>query len=197
MKTIMKHGVEVVENKIVVSPFAKTFNTKQGDNSYYEGTWEQLTELVKENWNNQEPGTGSVGGDTILVNIPNTEGFYSPIAKITDNNRHLIQEETSPRREGEKPVTSRFIIGEKTKADYVKVVLYRADVLAKDNDRSSDAEWEIICILAQPYEKVPMHPHTMERNNNHDPGGTYREYTDEEWEEARSFWDSHVYIRQE
>lgn len=196
-ETVIKHGEEVVEGKIVVSPFAREFNQRFSENSYFNGTWEKVVELVSENWENNEPGTGSEDGDTLLIRIPDTEGFFSPVAEITAENEHMIQEETRPRRKGEKPVTTRFIIGEKVPANVVKVVVYRADVLAKDNDRSSDAEWEIICILAQPQENVPMHPHTMERNNNNDEGGTYREYSDEEWVEAREFWAKHVYIREE
>lgn len=195
-ETIIKNGVPVVEGKISVSPFAREFNQRVSENSYFDGEWDRVVELVESNWDNNEPGTGSEDGDTLLIRIPQTDGFFSPIAKITDENAHQVQEETRPRRKGEKPVTTRFINGNKTPANVVKVVVYRADVLAKDNDRSSDAEWEIICILAQPQENVPMHPHTMERNNNHDVGGTYREYTTEEWSEAREFWANHVYIRE-
>lgn len=196
-KLVMKNGVEVVEGKITVSPFAQSFNQRVGENAYYDGEWSDVVSMVKENWDNQEPGTGSKDGDTLLIRIPITDNFYSPIVPITPENEHLIMEENNIRQEGEKPVVTRFIVGKKEQANVVKIVMYRADVLALDNDRSSNAEWEIIAILAQPEENTPMHPVTMERNANNDEGGTYREYSDQEWAEARDYWAKHVYMREQ
>ena len=33
----------------------------------------------------------------------------------------------------------------------------------------------------------------MERNSANAEGGTYREYTPEEWETSRAFWANHAY----
>lgn len=189
------HGVLVVKGKYQTGDFIKNFNKQKGRESYYEGTWEQLEQLVKNNKDNFEPGTGSIDNDVVLVKVP-AEGFYTSITRVTKDNKHLIKEEEYVRQPGEKPVPIRYIEGIKPPASVVKIVCYRADVLEKDNDRSTDAEWEIIAILAQEEEHVPMHPTTMLRNNNNDEGGTYREYTKQEWEEAYAYWNEHVYVEE-
>lgn len=190
------HGVMVVKSKYQAGDFIKNFNQRQGSESYYEGTWEELEALVKNNKDNFEPGTGSVNNDVVLVRVP-AQGFYTSIARITEENKHLVEEREHVRQEGETPVTLKYMKGVKPPASVVKIVCYRADVLDKDNDRSTDAEWEIIAILAQEEEEVPMHPTTMSRNANHDEGGTYREYSQKEWEEAYSYWADHVYVEED
>jgi hypothetical protein len=190
---VVRHGVEVVKGKIAVSNFARSFNQRKGENSYYEGSWTNLVSLVKQYWKDQEPGTGSVNGDVVLVNVP-PAGFYTPIVEVTPENQHLVEEKEVIRQEGEKPVTMKMMKGKKPPAEHVQIVVYRADVLAQDNDRSSDAEWEIIAIKAQIDRVTPMHPTTMLRNANHDEGGTLREYSQEEWDAAYSYWASHAYI---
>lgn len=186
----------VISGKVVASPFVKKTSTKEGSNSYYEDTWESLEALVQDHFEDNEPGTGSKDNDVLLVRVP-AQGFYTSIARITPENQHLIVEESHVRQEGEKPITHRVIRGgfSKPPADLVKIVIYRADVLAQDDNRSSDAEWEIVAILAQEgVEEVPMHPETMKRNSNHDVGGTYREYSQAQWDAAYAYWDNHVYI---
>lgn len=194
-KIIIAHGVPVVAGKLAVSNFAKGFNTRSGMNGYYTGTWGQLERLVKKHQHNFEPGTGSVDNDVILVNLPPL-GFYTSIVKITDENAGQVEEIDHVRMDGEKPVSMKVIKGIKPPARFVKAVLYRADVLAADNDRSSNAEWEIIALNTQLDEHTPMHPTTMLRNSNHEEGGTLRTYSDEEWEEAYKYWDNHAFIQE-
>lgn len=99
------------------------------------------------------------------------------------------------RNDGEKPVLTKIMHGvEKPAANVVKIVVYRADVLAADDGRSTDAEWEIVAILAQDEENVPMNPSTMLRNANHDEGGTLRTYSDQEWIDAYAYWENHAFI---
>lgn len=193
-EVVMSHGVPVIKGLVKASDFVKGFSTRIGHNSYFEGSWIELEQLVMEHFDNNEPGTGSVNGDVLLINVP-PQGFHTSIVEITDENRHLVEEVEYVRQEGEKPVITRIIKNiEKPEAKFAKIVVYRADVLAKDDDRSTMAEWEIISINAQNYEKVPMSPSTMLRNTNHETGGTYREYTQEQWDEAYEFWDNHASI---
>lgn len=194
-KLSLSNGVLVEKGRFQTSDFARSFNKREGVNSHYEGSWDDLEKLVTENKDDFEPGTGSVDNDVILVNVP-AEGFYTSIVEVDDSNRHLVEEREHVRQEGEKPVSMKIIPGVKKPAEYVQIVCYRADVLAKDNDRSNNAEWEIIAINAQKDKVTPMHPTTMIRNNNHDEGGTYREYTQKEWDDAYSYWENHAYIEQ-
>lgn len=196
-KLVMSNGQMVRKGEIGTSNFVKGFSIKKGMNSYYDGSWEDLQKLVKENFDNNEPGTGSVDGDVLLVNVP-SENFYTSIVKIDDSNRDQVEEVDHVRQEGEKPVGMKVIKGgEKQPAKYAQIVVYRADVLAQDDDRSTDDEWEIICVNAQDDKYTPMHPTVMLRNANHDEGGTQRTYTDKEWSDAYSYWENHAYIDSE
>lgn len=197
MSLVMSHGQLVRKGIVGTSNFVKGFSVREGGNSYFTGTWEELEQLVMEHFDNHEWGTGSKNGDVLLVNVP-PEGFRTSIVEVTDENRHLIEEVEKVRREGEKPYKTKVIRNGMTKqpAKFAKVVIYRADVLALDNDRSTDAEWEIVSVNAQNDERTPMHPTTMMRNAQNEEGGTLRTYTDEEWAEAYAYWETHVSVEE-
>lgn len=190
---VKSHGVMVVPGAVEASAFIREFNVPGTGNSFFDGSFDELVELVKDHWDDNEPGTGSVDGDVLLVNIP-ADKVLSSVALITDENRHLVREEEKVRREGEKPVTRKVMSGDMVPANFAQVVVYRADVLAQDDDRSTDAEWELIALLGKLDKVEPMHPTTMLRNTNKDKGGTYRKYSDQEWTDAYEYWDKHAYI---
>lgn len=186
------HGQWVRKGAVGVSGFLRQVVAKKG-NQRYGGTLEELAQLTQAHLSKGEPGTGSEDGDVLLVPVP-PEGFFTDIVAITPENAHRVEEVTEARVEGEAPVTKRVVRGAKpAPAAVVKIVVYRADALAKDDDRSTQDEWEIVAMLTQPREDVPMHPTTMERNASHAKGGTYREYSEEQWAEARKFWSEHAY----
>lgn len=189
----MSNGQLVLKDSVGAGDFLKNFNIPKSGNSYFLGSFEELEEIVTENFHNNEPGTGSVDGDVLLINVPAAR-FMSTVAEITDENIEQVIVEEYVRSAGEKPVFRNMIHGEAVPAKFVQIVVYRADVLAQDNSRSTDHEWEIITILAKIDEVEPMHPTTMERNSNHDAGGTYREYTEQQWNEAYRYWANHAYI---
>lgn len=191
-KLTLSHGQMVLKDQFLAGNFVKSFNARHGSQSHFDGTWTELENLVSEHRDDFEAGTGSVDNDVILVNVP-AERFHSSVIAIDDSNKHLVYEVEKIRAEGEKPVTMKMIDADKIPATYVQIVCYRADVLAADNHRTTDAEWEIIAILAQTDKITPMHPTTMLRNVNHDEGGTLRTYTDKEWADAYSYWDKHAY----
>ena len=191
-KLILSNGQLVLKDKFLAGNFVKSFNERHGTQSHFEGSWKELEALVEANRHNFEAGTGSVDNDVILVNVP-VNGFQSSVVEITAANRHLVSEEETVRAEGEKPVIMKTIAVSKTAAKFVQIVCYRADVLAADNNRTTEAEWEIVAILAQLDKIVPMHPTTMLRNSNHDEGGTQRSYTAQEWADAEEYWSTHAY----
>lgn len=195
-ETKMSHGVEVIPGKVAVSGFLKEAVEKTGGNRKFSGSFEDLENLTELHFDNWKPGIGSVDGDVRIVELP-TEGFYTEIVQITPENQRQLEVVYNPRREGEEAVPTLILRGVKpAPASTVGIVIYRADVLAQDNDRSSKAEWEIVAILADPElpegASVPMHPATMARNNAKLQGGTYREYTPEQWLEATLFWQRHA-----
>jgi len=190
----LSHGEFVRVGAVAVSNFLQEVMAKSDENRRYSGTLKDLTALVEANLDNFEAGTGSVEDDVRLVRVP-TENFFTNIVPITDDNAASIRLKWEARVEGEAPV-SKLVIEDETliPASVVKIVIYRADTLARDSGRSSDAEWEIVAVLAQPAESVPMHPNTMARNALHQAGGTYREYDNKTWAEAIDFWQRHVYL---
>jgi len=76
----------------------------------------------------------------------------------------------------------------------VDLILYRHDVLAENDEHSTDAEWELISIHSVPVgvDKLPMGPVTMMRNQLELPGGTKAYYSSEEWAEAVRFWQQYA-----
>lgn len=190
----LKHGVPVREGEIAMSGFLREV-TSLG-NARFDGSHEDLLKLAHEHFENNEPGTGSVDGDVLLVNVPST-GFRTNIAPITADNAFQVEIIETSRVDGEAAVPLLTIYTDECfpPAEFVKLVLYRADVLERDSDRASDAEWELVAINAQPEADTPMHPETMKRNALDQIGGTLREYTAEEWERAESYWGMHAYLR--
>lgn len=189
----VSHGELVIKDEVAPSAFLREVNDRPGSRRCSH-TLEELAEIVKENFHNQEPGVGSVDGDVLLISVP-TDGFFTNIVPITEENARLIETTWNARVEGEAPVARQVIRStERFPASVVKIVVYRADTLARDAGRSSEAEWEMVAILSNPAEEVPMHPSTMLRNYRHELGGTYREYTAEQWATAYEFWSRHVQL---
>lgn len=178
---------------IHISPTVRQFNPPHGIFATTTLTDEELHNLAATHWDDYTPGTGSVGDDVRLINVP-AKGFYHSIAAIDDTNRDKVYELTEPRRDGEAPVTHLVIDAPKLPADHAQLIAYRWDVLDQDGSRTSEAEWEIIAILAWEGEVAPpMDIREMERNAANAEGGTYREYTPEEWGASRAFWANHAY----
>jgi hypothetical protein len=126
----------------------------------------------------------------ILVDMyPGT--FYSAIVDLTENTR--LKANYAPRRPEEAPFIRISAKGKKQKAKHASVVLYRWDVLAENNERETDAEWEIVCIKARTSEEEePMDPMTMARNFLHLAGGTKGYFTAEQFAQSIVYWNNHV-----
>jgi hypothetical protein len=99
---------------------------------------------------------------------------------------------------GETPRKRTFaVVDELPEAGSASVVLYRADVLAEDNDRSSDADWEVVTVLAHcDREPEPMNPGTLMANHFKADGGTSTLMNAEQFEaalrESYNFWKTRI-----
>lgn len=174
--------------KVACSEFVKR-QTKESGYSHFEGTWEQLESLVENHLTHDIFRPGYRDG-VILVDIVQVWRFYSSIVDLNENSKLVAN--YAPRQEGEDPFVRVAAKGDKQAAKHVSIVLYRHDVLAEDNDRSSDAEWEIIAIKARTSDKEePMDPYTMARNFLHLKGGTKGDFTAEQFAESIVFWSNH------
>lgn len=84
---------------------------------------------------------------------------------ISDDNRHLLRSAYEARNSDELPVLVRWFEGvEPTVAEYLIVILYDREQLAKEQS-PIDADWGIVgCIYSMSADEVPMAPITMMRN---------------------------------
>lgn len=77
------------------------------------------------------------------------------------------------RVEGEKPRKKTMaLVDQLTDARYITAVLYHKDVLAEDNDRSTECEWEVVALLCQMDPEEPMNTSTLMANHFKADGGT-------------------------
>lgn len=165
--------------------------TKDSPFSYWKHTDEELLALVQQHFDRATPGYRD---GVVLVSVP-FYGFYSNVVQMKEGD--IILGIYKPRKEGEEPRKQTFVVGStKLPARRVDIVLYRHDVLAENNEHSSDAEWEIISVNAEPGDDgapAPMKPGTLMANYFQESGGTATGMTPEEFvkalAESRAYWN--------
>ncbi len=174
--------------QIAVNPFCKKRHLPNSEYSHFDGSWDDLVRLVQNHFDGSDEGI-------IALDVP-AAGFFSGVTKLGAECK--LQAEFAARREGEEPYVQIRVIGEKSPAVSVQVILYSHETLANTGDESSDAEWEIISInawtTAKGKEGEPLTPVAMARNFLEMAGGTKREYTAEQFAEAIIFWSQHAMI---
>lgn len=178
---------------IKCSEFVKR-QTEESGYSHFDGTWELLEALVQYTWDyfpqNIRPGYRD---GVVLINLPPWK-FYTSIIEVNEKTKLIAS--YAPRLVGEDSFIRIAATGKKQPAKYVSIVLYRHDVLSEDNDRSTDAEWEIIAIKARVSEQEePMDPYTMARNFLHMKGGTKGNFTAQQFAESIVYWSNHAMLR--
>lgn len=176
--------------KVACSEFVKR-QTKDSGYSHFEASWEELSDLVEYVFIHfKDCVTPGYKDGVVLVSFPGSVNkFKSAIVKI--NEKTNLFATYAPRLEGESPFIRIATHAKKQEARYVSVVLYRADILDEDGDRSTGAEWEIIAIKARASEEEdPMDPYTMARNFLHLKGGTKGNFTAEQFAKSIVYWNN-------
>jgi hypothetical protein len=122
-----------------------------------------------------------------------TDQFICPFVIINENTE-LVSKVVRRRKEEEPYIQTRAKTGTPLQAGRVEYILYRHNVLAENDEQSTDAEWELISIHAIPegVDKLPMGAVTMMRNQLELAGGTKAHYSSEEWAEAVRFWQKYA-----
>lgn len=170
--------------KVAAGEFVKR-QTPESGYSHFEGTWEELETLVEQS-NCIRPGYKD---GVILVDLDPTR-FRSAIVHLSEESK--LNANYAPRRLGEDPFIRVSAKAKKQPAKHASVVLYRHDVLAENNERETDAEWEIVAIKARvTEEEEPMDPYTMARNFLHLKGGTKGDFTAEQFAKSIVYWNNH------
>lgn len=171
----------------VISDFVRR-QTKDSEFSYFDGSDDELLDLVTEAYGNYKEGYR----DGIVLVPVDPANFYSAVVALKPGDK--LVGEYKARREGEKCTKTVHVVGgEKMPAKAVDIILYRHDVLAENNEHSSNADWEIISINASATEgEVPLTVGALTRNFFCEPGGTDTKMTAEEFVEAlkvsREYW---------
>jgi len=178
--------------KVACGEFVKR-QTKESGYSHFEGSWEELEDEVEYFMDEVAFGTWRITSGyrdgVILVQLP-PEWFRSAIVDL--NEESTLTANYAPRRLGEDPFIRVSAKAKKQVAKHASVVLYRHDVLTENNERETDAEWEIVAIKARvTEEEEPMDPYTMARNFLHLKGGTKGDFTAEQFAKSIVYWNNH------
>lgn len=162
--------------------------------SHFEGTWEELERRTAYCMADPRHITPGYRDGVVLVDVslPSpAKQFYSAIVELDEKTK--LTTNYAPRRLGEDPFIRVSVKAEKQRTMLASVVLYRLDVLAENNERETDADWEIVAIKARvSNEEEPMDPYTMARNFLHLKGGTKGDFTAEQFAKSIVYWNNHA-----
>lgn len=113
---------------------------------------------------------------------------------ITDANRHLLRSDYEARNSAELPVLVRWFEGiEPPLADYLVVILYSREQLAKEGSPIG-TDWGVVgCMYTSDPDEIPMAPITMMRNAlGVDEGGSGVAIDREAYRRSVEFWRTHA-----
>lgn len=113
---------------------------------------------------------------------------------ITDDNRHLLRSAYEARTDDELPVLVRWFEGvAPPRADYLIVILYDREQLAKEGD-AVDADWGVVgCLATREPAEIPMAPITILRNAlGVEEGGSGVAIDRKTYARSVAFWDRHA-----
>jgi uncharacterized protein DUF3228 len=177
--------------KVAAGEFVKR-QTPESGYSHFEGAWALLEKIVEAQMLSPEMVRSGYKDGVVLVDLgPRFSPlFRSAIVELAEESR--LTANYAPRRIGEDPFIRISAKAKKQVAKHASVVLYRHDVLAENNERETEAEWEIVAIKARvTEEEEPMDPYTMARNFLHLKGGTKGDFTAQQFAESIVYWNNH------
>ncbi len=173
--------------KLGWSTFAADRHLPGGKHTWYEGTHEELLDLVRKGWPQRKPGAGREDLTQVVVVPVEPHCFVGNTIQVDENT--ILQAHLDRRQKGEDAFIRVTALGPRQKSAFASVVLYSAETLTEnDGARSGDFDWEVVCLLAGAAETEPMDPLTMARNMLEKPGGTHAPYSAREFAEAIYFW---------
>lgn len=113
---------------------------------------------------------------------------------VTDENRHLLRSAYEARTREELPVLVRWFEGvEPPVAEYLVVILYSREQMAKENS-PVQADWGVVgCLYTMTPEEMPMAPITMMRNAlGVGEGGSSVPLDRSAYRRAVTFWENNA-----
>jgi hypothetical protein len=171
---------------VAINPFVR----RQTKESIFSYTTLPDAELINRVRDNLKRGKVGYRNGVFLVPVP-PDGFFSAV--ITLESGDYLGGAFEPRRDGELAQKQFYALAPKQEAVKVDVVIYRHDVLAENNERSSDAFFEIVSINAYPTEEEsPITPEALMANFFRDPGASDTQMSDSEFvgalRKSRDYW---------
>ena len=167
--------------------------TPESGYSHFNGSW-SLLETIATRCMELYPNRITPGyrDGVVLLELPDYHAYNFSTAIVKLDDKSKLTSSFAPRRPGEDPFIRVSAQNEKQRAVFAQLVLYRHDVLAENNERQTDAEWEIVAIKARvDAEEEPMDPYTMARNFLHMKGGTKGDFTAEQFAQSIVYWNTH------
>jgi hypothetical protein len=185
-------GANAVPN-IGWSDFARGRHVVDGKHSWFEGSDEELLARMRAGWADRRPGQGRGDLSQVVIVPVEPAGFVGTSVQVdgsTPLRAHFDRRQ--PGEEGFIRVTAE---GEREPVLHAAIVLYSADTLLQNGGtRSTECDWEIVCLLAGPREDEPMDPLTMARNYLRRAGGTFADYSAQEFAEAIWYWSQRANV---
>ena len=176
------------------SEYAIKHSAHDSGKSYTTLSQEEVISRIQEAWEARVPGNGETGLDRKVLVPVNPEGFFCP-PRVELVEGLPVQAQVTCRQQGEDLYVETFVTPEdverlglncKVPAKQCDIVLYSAEALLENGGtRTTDCDWEIVCLLArESNERELMSPLTMARNFLNMPGGTKSVYSAEEFARA-------------
>jgi hypothetical protein len=160
--------------RIGISGFVKR-QTKESQFTHYHFDIGAVASMAERAFDEDEFSKGYRDG-VVIVHLPEDDArwFYTYTDfPMFEGMKLKVGYKKTPGREHEPARVQVEILEPKKQCNFVDVILYRADVLEEDGDRSTNAEWEVVSINGRLKEKAaPIDPLTIVRNYKHLPGGT-------------------------
>jgi len=181
---------------IGLTHFARDRYTAASHRSHFDGSWPELQQLVRENWDNRQPAPNNA--QVFLIPVPQNQLYRFKSGTMTPDQNTPLVATFAPRRDGEDSyIQVNAAHPKKSNAQSAEIVVYSHTALAADEDRFSDdtADYYIVAVNAYPTKDAePMRPETMARNLLGLPGGTRPDvpYSPEDFAKAIMYWSQHV-----
>jgi len=173
------------------SGFARERYRRGRGHAWFDGDEQELLDLVRAHWDARRPGDGRTDLELVVVVPVPPDRFRGATVNVAHADR--LTARLVRRQPQEDPYVEVLADGPPEPVHHAAVVLYSAAALLQNGgERTTDADWEVVCLIASPVDPEPMDPLTMARNMLARPGGTPCTYTAEQFAAAVWYWAGRV-----
>jgi hypothetical protein len=193
---IISFNFGVIMEKVAVNAFVRRQIKGSGKTYSPDLSFEKIANHAAEQMDAGKFKEGYRKGVRIVTGTKDiAEKFMCPFTKINENTE-LVSTMVQRRPEEEPYIQTRALNAKPISTGKVEFILYSHDVLAENDEQTTNADWELISIHAIPkgVDKLPMGPVTMMRNQLKLSGGTRAHYSSDDWAESIHFWQQYAAV---